>query len=122
MNQVHFFLKRAGRVIPRRDMRISFYRSSGPGGQRKNKVETAVRITHVPTGITAAATEHRSQAQNRALALQRLEEKLRKRSMRKKPRFKTSTPRSAVERRLTGKKKITEKKTLRRMSDDELRD
>jgi protein subunit release factor B len=107
-------------VNTRKDITVSFYRSSGPGGQRKNKVETAVRVTHIPTGITAIATEHRSQMQNRALALKRLEEKIRRRFMRKKPRFKTSTPPSAIERRLTGKKKTTVKKTLRRIGMQEL--
>lgn len=101
-------------MIPKRDLKIQFYRSSGPGGQRKNKVETAVRMTHLPTGITAQATEFRSQAQNRALALERLQEKLRKRSLRKKPRIKTAAPSAVAERRLLGKKLIARKKKVRR--------
>ncbi len=96
-----------------RDIKISFYRSSGPGGQRKNKVETAVRITHIPTGITAIATEHRSQAQNRALALRRLSEKLRKLSVKRKPRFKTGIPARAIERRLASKRMVAKKKSSR---------
>jgi len=100
-------------MIPRRDVQIQFYRSSGPGGQRKNKVETAVRVTHIPTGIVASATEFRSQAQNRALAMERLQEKLRKRSLRKKPRIKTAAPKAAAERRLLGKKLTARKKQVR---------
>ena len=47
-------------------------RSSGPGGQRKNKVETEVRLTHEPTGLKALANERRSAAQNRSMAIGRM--------------------------------------------------
>ena len=55
---------------------VSSGRSGGPGGQRRNKVETAVRITHRPTGVEAGATERRQQAENRRVALWRLRLKL----------------------------------------------
>lgn len=51
---------------------VSFGRRSGPGGQRRNKTETAVQILHLPSGISASASERRSQAENRRLALRRL--------------------------------------------------
>ena len=53
-------------------MRIRATRRSGPGGQNRNKVETAVILTHRPTGISAQASERRTQGENRRVALQRL--------------------------------------------------
>lgn len=55
-----------------RDCRIERTRASGPGGQHRNKVETAIRLIHEPTGITAMASERRSQERNRAAAVFRL--------------------------------------------------
>ncbi len=55
-----------------RDCRITPGRASGPGGQHRNKVQTAVSIHHEPTGCTGWASERRSQQQNRAVALRRL--------------------------------------------------
>src|SRR5512137_2150643 len=83
---------------------IETYRSSGPGGQRKNKTETAVRLTHLPSGITVIATEYRSQAQNRKLAFERLRERLLKLNRPRRRRIPTSVPLSLVEKRKEDKK------------------
>lgn len=58
------------------DLQIDFYRSSGPGGQYVNKRETAVRITHLPTGAQAACQSERTQADNREKAMDMLAAKI----------------------------------------------
>jgi protein subunit release factor B len=99
---------------------VETYRSSGPGGQRKNKTETAVRLTHLPSGITVIATEYRSQAQNRKLAFERLREHLLKLNRPRRRRMPTSVPWSAMEKRKEGKKIRSKRKRLRQVSSKEL--
>jgi peptide chain release factor 2 len=62
--------------IPEDELRVEFSRSSGPGGQNVNKRETAVRVVHIPTNISAQSDNQRSQAQNKEKAMQILYGKL----------------------------------------------
>ncbi|MBW2038200.1 MAG: peptide chain release factor-like protein [Deltaproteobacteria bacterium] len=86
------------------EIRVETFKAPGPGGQHRNKRETAVRVRHLPSGITAISTEHRSQARNKELALRRLELKLRAMREKRKPRIPTSIPRTYKENILAAKR------------------
>lgn len=95
----------------------SFFVASGPGGQHRNKTESGVRLTHPPTGLSITATERRSQAQNRQVALERLRQGLKALSFEPKKRRKTKPTRGSQERRIAAKKRVGEKKKLRTRED-----
>jgi peptide chain release factor len=98
---------------------ITPYRSSGPGGQKKNKTESSVRVRHLPSGITRIATESRSQLRNRRLALERVWLELARRSAKRKARVATRPTKSAIERRLESKRRESSKKRNRLADTDE---
>ena len=93
---------------------IDVFKSSGPGGQHKNKRFTAVRLVHRPTGIVVVAQKRRSLAANKAEAWARLEERLRDFYRPRKARLATRQSRSSKERTLAWKKQHGKKKALRR--------
>jgi protein subunit release factor B len=97
-----------------RECDVETYRASGPGGQHRNKTESAVRMTHRPTGLRRVATEHRSQLRNRELALMRIARALEARRRKPKPRVATRPGKAAKVARLESKRRESTKKRIRR--------
>ena len=98
------------------DLRESFARSSGPGGQHVNKVSTAVTLTHLPTGLSVTVSDSRSQSMNRKIARERLSKKLEehREARRLQARAATAKARRQKARRSPGeKRKLVEGKRRR---------
>lgn len=95
------------------EVRVDTFRSSGAGGQNLHKTESAVRLTHEPSGVVIVCSDTRSQARNRELAFERLIERLKKLNVVPKKRHKTRVPKSAHRERLEGKRRSSSTKRLR---------
>ncbi|MBM3290592.1 MAG: peptide chain release factor-like protein [Candidatus Hydrogenedentes bacterium] len=101
------------------EIEITFYRSSGPGGQHKNTTETAVRVRHIATGLVVVATAERSQSRNKEAALEELERRLAARRRKPKPRVPVKPSKAAKKRRVEAKRIRGETKALRRKPHDD---
>ncbi len=106
-------------MVPRSDekllaeCRVDTFRASGKGGQNLHKTESAVRLTHLPTGLVVLSQQERSQARNKLLCLTKLRARLAALNVRARPRVATRMPRGVREKILTTKAKQGQKKRLR---------
>ena len=96
---------------------VEYFIASGPGGQHRNKTESGVRLTHPPTELSVAATERRSQLQNKGVALERLREGLKALTFVPKVRRATKPSKGSQKRRIENKKRTGQKKALRGKKD-----
>src|SRR5215207_10193074 len=96
-----------------RECEVDTFRSSGPGGQHVNKTESAVRLTHLSSGVVVTSRQERSQHRNKALCLQRLRKKVAQLNYRPAKRVVTVVPRSAKNRTLEEKARRSQIKRLR---------
>jgi len=96
-----------------RECRVQVFRGSGPGGQSVNTADSAVRLTHEPSGITVVARRERSQLMNKRAAVARLRERLKAANHKPRARIATRPGKSATERRLATKRHQALKKKSR---------
>ena len=93
------------RPLLEREVEVDVFRASGPGGQHVNKTESALRLTHPPSGVVVVAQDSSSQHRNREIAFERLAERLKKLNHVPKKRVPTKPSRASKERRIEAKKR-----------------
>jgi ribosome-associated protein len=96
-----------------REVRVDVFRASGPGGQHVNKTESALRLTHAPSGVVVIARDSSSQHRNREIAFERLAQRLERLNHVPKKRVATKPSRAAKQRRIEAKKIRTVTKQAR---------
>jgi len=96
-----------------RECEVDTFRSSGPGGQHVNKTESAVRLTHLPSGVVVTSQQERSQHRNKALCLEKLRAKIERMNYRPAKRVPTRVPRNVKNRMLEEKARRSRIKRLR---------
>ena len=97
--------------------KIETFRSSGKGGQHANKTESAVRLTHIKSGIQATCQDERSQYLNKIKCIKELRHRIEKNNYIPPKRIQTKPTRGSIERRLLTKKHKSEKKKNRKKPD-----
>lgn len=101
------------RDVLEREVVVDVFRASGPGGQHVNKTESALRLTHLPSGVVVTSQDSPSQHRNRETAFERLVERLKRLNHVPKKRIATRPTRASRERRIGTKKQVGAKKQTR---------
>jgi len=102
-----------------KEVDVTTYQASGPGGQHRNRTYSAVRMTHRPTGIIVTAADSRSQLRNRKIALERLYDRLVDHFKIEAPRVPTQKSQGTRRRERVERDRISTRKKLRKTPDPE---